>query len=164
MVPIRIGQGWDVHSFTPGRPLFLCGVEIPFEKGLLGHSDADAPIHAVIDALLGALALGDIGKFFPDTDPEFKNISSVLLLEKVLSHEAFSQWEIGNLDLTITTEKPKLRPYMDSMREKLSQILHTGMENISIKGKTCEKLGYIGRGEALEAAAVVLLYRKEGKK
>jgi 2-C-methyl-D-erythritol 2,4-cyclodiphosphate synthase len=161
MKDIRIGQGWDVHSFVKDRPLFLCGVQIPHPMGLQGHSDADAPLHALTDALLGALALGDIGAFFPDTDPKYKGADSVVLLQEVLSLEAFAPWEIGNIDMTITTEKPKLRPYMDLMRARLSEILHIPVEDISIKGKTCEKLGYIGRGEALEASAIVLLTRKK---
>lgn len=164
MRSIRIGEGWDVHRFTENRPLILCGVKFPhYPMGLLGHSDADAPLHALMDALLGALALGDIGAFFPDTDPKYKNADSCELLKEILAHEAFSSWEIGNLDMTITTEKPKLRPCIDTMRERLSQLLHTDMENISIKGKTNEKLGYVGRGEALEARVVVLLFRKEEK-
>lgn len=163
MRKIRIGEGWDVHSFVEGRPLILCGVTLPCSMGLKGHSDADAALHALTDALLGALALGDIGSFFPDTDPQYKDADSSLLLQKALSHEAFASWEIGNIDMTITTEMPKLRPHIDLMRKRLSELLHTDMENISIKGKTNEKLGYVGRGEALEARVVVLLFRKEEK-
>ena len=160
MVPIRIGQGWDVHSFTPGRPLFLCGVEIPLDKGLLGHSDADAPIHAIIDALLGALALGDIGTFYPDTDPAYKGADSMQLLEKTLQMPPFPQWEIINIDLNIITQKPKMLPHIPAMKENLAKVLSLDLSRISIKAKTNEKLGYIGEGEALESSAVVLLRKR----
>ena len=119
---LRIGQGYDSHRFEEGRPLILCGENIPSEKGLSGHSDADAPVHALIDALLGALALGDIGHFFPDTDPQWKGADSMELLKKVLTHEAFAVWQVNNVDFTIITQKPKLAPHLYSMRDRKSVV------------------------------------------
>lgn len=156
----RIGYGCDIHRFAEDRPLVLCGVAIPCEKGLLGHSDADAGIHAVIDSLLGALALGDIGGFFPDTDPAYKDVSSLLLLKEVLANKAFESWNTVNCDLTLITEKPRLAPYIDSMRSSLAAALGVEKNLVSVKAKTNEKLGEIGRFEALEARALVLLEKK----
>ena len=160
MDELRIGHGWDVHRFTEERPLILCGVKIPHTQGLLGHSDADAPVHALIDALLGALALGDIGTFYPDTDPAFKGADSMELLRKTLQMTPFPSWEIVNLDINIITQKPKMLPYIPKMKENLAGILSLDLSRISIKAKTNEKLGYIGNGEALESSAVVLLRKK----
>ena len=160
MDELRIGHGWDVHRFTEERPLILCGVKIPHTQGLLGHSDADAPVHALIDALLGALALGDIGTFYPDTDPAYKGADSMQLLEKTLQMTPFPSWEIVNLDINIITQKPKMLPYIPKMKENLAGILSLELSRISIKAKTNEKLGYIGNGEALESSAVVLLRKK----
>ena len=160
MEEIRIGHGWDVHRFTEERPLILCGVKIPHSHGLLGHSDADAPVHALIDALLGALALGDIGTFYPDTDPAYKGADSMQLLEKTLQMPPFPQWEIINIDLNIITQKPKMLPHIPAMKENLAKVLSLDLSRISIKAKTNEKLGYIGNGEALESSAVVLLRKK----
>ena len=160
MDELRIGHGWDVHRFTEERPLILCGVKIPHTQGLLGHSDADAPVHALIDALLGALALGDIGTFYPDTDPAFKGADSMELLRKTLQMTPFPSWEIVNLDINIITQKPKMLPYIPKMKENLAGILSLELSRISIKAKTNEKLGYIGNGEALESSAVVLLRKK----
>lgn len=160
MDEIRIGHGWDVHRFTEERPLILCGVKIPHTHGLSGHSDADAPIHALIDALLGALALGDIGSFYPDTEEAYKNADSMELLKKTLQMSPFPQWKIVNLDINIITQKPKMLPYIPSMKENLSSALSLPADRISIKAKTNERLGYIGKGEALESSAVVLLRKK----
>ena len=160
MDELRIGHGWDVHRFTEERPLILCGVKIPHTQGLLGHSDADAPVHALIDALLGALALGDIGTFYPDTDPAYKGADSMQLLEKTLQMTPFPQWEIINIDLNIITQKPKMLPHIPAMKENLAKVLSLDLSRISIKAKTNEKLGYIGNGEALESSAVVLLRKK----
>lgn len=157
---IRIGQGFDVHKFAEDRELILCGVKVPCEAGLLGHSDADVAIHAVMDALLGALALSDIGTHFPDNDNAFKNIDSTLLLKKVLALPEFSSWEIGNLDLTIIAQKPKLAPFREAMRERLAQVCDIAVGNVSVKFTTTEKLGFTGRGEGIAASAVVLLLKR----
>lgn len=160
MEELRIGHGWDVHRFTEERPLILCGVQIPHTHGLLGHSDADAPVHALMDALLGALALGDIGTFYPDTDPAYKGADSMQLLNKTLQMSPFPQWEIVNVDINIITQKPKMLPHIPAMKENLSKALSLDLSRISIKAKTNEKLGYIGEGAALESSAVVLLRKK----
>ena len=146
----RVGQGYDVHQLVENRSLILGGVNIPFEKGLLGHSDADALLHAMIDALLGALALGDIGTLFPDTAAEHKNADSRELLKKTYQIVKDKGWKVINIDSTIIAQQPKLRPYIDSD-------LELPVDSINIKGKTNEKLGYLGRMEAIEAQAVVLL-------
>ncbi len=153
----RIGQGCDVHRLVEGRPLILCGVRIPCEKGLLGHSDADVAVHALIDALIGALALGDIGTFFPDTDPQYRGADSMDLLRRTLSHPAFSSWTICNLDLTIITQKPRLAPHILPMRNSLAAGLNLPVDRISIKAKTNEGMGFVGRHEGMEARACVLL-------
>lgn len=157
-IPFRIGSGYDSHRFAPGRKLVLCGQVIDHPAGLLGHSDADAPVHALIDAILGALAMGDIGRLFPDNDPAYKDADSIKLLEEVLRR--IDGWEVGNADLTIVTEKPKLAPFIDVMRQKLADALKIDVSRISIKAKTAEKLGPVGAGEALEAYAAVLMIRK----
>ena len=157
-IPFRIGSGYDSHRFAPGRKLVLCGQVIDHPAGLLGHSDADAPVHALIDAILGALAMGDIGRLFPDNDPAYKGADSIKLLEEVLRR--IDGWEVGNADLTIVTEKPKLAPFIDIMRQKLADALKIDVSRISIKAKTAEKLGPVGAGEALEAYAAVLMIRK----
>ena len=156
---IRIGQGYDSHRFVPSRSLILCGAEIPFELGLAGHSDADAPVHALIDALLGALALGDIGHFFPDTDPRWKDADSLKLLQLTLENPAFAGWKVGNVDLTVIAQKPKLAPYIDAMRRNLVAAMNLPPDRISIKAKTNEGMGFTGRLEGLEAQALVLLIR-----
>ena len=158
-LPFRIGSGYDSHRFVPERKLVLCGQVIEHSAGLLGHSDADAPVHALIDAILGALAMGDIGRLFPDNDPVFKDADSMELLKNVM--ERIPDWQVGNVDLTIVTEKPKLTPFMDVMRKNLADALKTDLRNISVKAKTAEKLGPVGAGEALEAYAVVLMIRSE---
>ncbi|MBE6390579.1 MAG: 2-C-methyl-D-erythritol 2,4-cyclodiphosphate synthase [Lentisphaerae bacterium] len=160
---IRIGQGFDVHKFAENRELFLCGVKIPCEVGLLGHSDADVAIHALMDALLGALALADIGTHFPDNDNTYKNIDSTLLLKKVLALPQFDSWHIGNLDITIIAQKPKLAPYRDAMCRRLAEVCSIPLDAVSVKFTTTEKLGFTGRGEGIAASAVVLLGKKDGR-
>ncbi|WP_297299322.1 2-C-methyl-D-erythritol 2,4-cyclodiphosphate synthase [uncultured Brachyspira sp.] len=154
---MRIGYGYDSHVFTENRKLILAGIEIPYELGLKGHSDADVVIHAIIDSIFGALALGDIGSHFPDNDNKYKDISSVVLLEETVSIMKEKKYSIGNIDVTIILEKPKLRNYIDSMREKLSKILSTNIENISIKAKTNEKMDAVGKGEGIAVHCVCLL-------
>ncbi len=155
----RIGQGFDLHRFVEGRKLILGGLEIPYEKGLDGHSDADVLVHAIIDALIGALSLGDIGKFFPDTDQQYKNADSMKLLAKVNEHIIESEYKIGNIDSTIIMERPKLRDYIDTMRENIAKVLNIEISQVNIKAKTSEKVGIVGRGEAAIAEAVVLLIK-----
>lgn len=154
---MRIGHGYDVHKLVENRKLVLGGIEIPYEKGLLGHSDADVLIHAIMDSILGALALGDIGKHFPDTDQKYKDISSVLLLEKVYNIMREHGYKIGNIDSTIAAQKPKLAPYIEKMRTVLSTVLNTEIENINIKATTTEELGFVGRKEGISSYSVCLL-------
>ncbi len=158
---LRIGQGVDVHQFADERELILCGVLIPSEFGLLGHSDADVAVHAVMDGVLGALALGDIGSWFPDTSEAFKDANSMELLNIILRSSQFKGWRLGNLDLTIVAEVPKLAPYISQMRDNLAAAFGTSRDTISIKATTTEKLGFCGREEGILATAVVLL-EKEG--
>lgn len=153
----RTGLGFDVHAFAEGRKLIIGGVEIPNEKGLLGHSDADVLLHAISDALLGALALGDIGQHFPDTDPEYKNSDSRILLAKVYELIKGKSYRIGNVDAVVAIQKPKLAPYILRMRKIIAELLNTEVENISIKATTTEKLGFVGREEGVSAFATVLL-------
>lgn len=154
---IRIGSGFDVHRLLEGRRLILGGVEIPYEKGLLGHSDADVLTHAVMDALLGALALGDIGKHFPDNDPKYKDADSLKLLEAVASLISEKGYWVSNIDATIRAEAPKLAPYIISMRERLSKALKIDVDQISVKATTTEGLGFVGEGLGMAAEAVCLL-------
>lgn len=158
--PFRIGYGFDSHRLAENRRLVLCGVTVPFEKGLLGHSDADAPVHALIDAILGALALADIGHLFPDNDPAYAGADSIQLLKRVMALDAMRGWTVGNADLTIIAQAPKMAPHIDAMRKNLADALQTDVQNVSVKAKTAEKLGPVGRGESMEAHAVVLLYRQ----
>ena len=151
---IRIGHGFDVHRLVEERKLILCGVEIPHTLGLLGHSDADVATHAVCDALLGALALGDIGKHFPDTDPKYKGISSIILLKHVYELIKDRGYEISNIDVTIAAQRPKLCPYIDVMRENIALALGCEKEQISVKATTTEKLGFEGREEGISATSV----------
>ena len=155
----RIGTGFDVHRLTEGRKLILGGVEIPSPRGLDGHSDADVLVHAVMDALLGAAALGDIGLHFPDTDPEYEGISSLLLLTKVKEKLEEGFYNIGNIDVTVICEKPKIRPYVEPMRENLAKALDLDVSRVSIKGTTTEKLGFTGREEGIACEAVASIYR-----
>ena len=156
---MRIGEGYDVHRLTEGRRLILGGVEIPYEKGLLGHSDADALLHALMDAMLGALALGDIGKHFPDTDPQYKGIDSRELLRHTVALIKEKGWQLGNADMTIIAQAPKMAPHIQTMRENIAADLDTDIDNISVKATTEEKLGFTGAGEGIAARAVVLLRR-----
>ena len=156
----RIGQGYDVHKFAPNRDLILGGVKIPFELGLEGHSDADVLTHAVMDALIGALALGDIGKFFPDTDPKFKNADSILLLREILSVVSEKGYHIVNIDATIVAQKPKLRDYIDEIRKNFASELNIPLDCISVKATTEEKLGFTGNMEGMKSYCVVLLSKK----
>jgi 2-C-methyl-D-erythritol 2,4-cyclodiphosphate synthase len=158
---MRVGIGYDVHVFTTGRRLVLGGLDIPFEKGLDGWSDADVLTHAVMDALLGAAALGDIGNHFPPGEPEYRNISSLELLERVRDKLEESGWRVGNIDATVVAELPKLSNYIDSMRERLSRVLGIEIGCVSIKASTSEGLGFIGRGEGIAAVAVALLEEAE---
>jgi len=159
----RIGNGYDIHRLTTGRKLLLGGVEIPFEKGLLGHSDADALLHALCDALLGACGLGDIGMHFPDNDPAYKNISSSELLDQVWRKVGQTGYEIVNIDTIIFAERPKLGPYRRAIGEKIAEILSVSPERVNIKAKTMEGLGEIGKGEGIGAACVVLLKTDSSK-
>ena len=153
----RIGQGFDLHRLVENRALILGGINIPYEKGLLGHSDADVLLHAIIDALIGAAALGDIGKLFPDTSAEFKDIDSKILLRKVADEIYQRGYQINNIDSTIIIEKPKLREYIDQMRKCIANVLCIDITQINIKAKTSEKIGIVGRGEAVIAEAIILL-------
>jgi len=154
---MRIGIGFDVHKLVSDRKLVLGGVVIPFEKGLLGHSDADVLVHAVNDALLGACALGDIGKHFPDTDPEYKDISSLILLKKVNKLLSEKGYRVINIDSVICAQRPKLAPYIDQMRQNIAETLGVDIDQVSIKATTTEGLGFEGRGEGISAQAVCLI-------
>ena len=156
---MRIGQGYDVHRLVEGRKLILGGVEIPYEKGLLGHSDADVLLHAVMDALLGAAALGDIGQHFPDSDERYKGISSVELLKEVGKILQENGYMIENIDSTVIAQRPKLAPYIDTMRKRIADALETDAENVSVKATTEERLGFTGSGEGIAAHAVCLIER-----
>lgn len=157
---MRIGFGFDVHQLVEGRELWLGGVKIPAIKGALGHSDADVLLHAICDAILGALALGDIGKHFPDTDNSFKGIDSKILLQKVISLIDEKGYKIGNIDSSLCVEKPKVMPHAEQMRETIAGICNIGVDDVSVKATTNEKMGFIGREEGLVAYAVVLLLKK----
>lgn len=154
---MRIGHGYDVHRLCEGRDLFLGGVKIPHTLGLLGHSDADVLLHAVCDAILGALSLGDIGKHFPDSDEKYKGISSMLLLSHVKNLMNEKGYRIGNIDATVIAQKPKLAPYITEMCENIARILCTDIENVNVKATTEEHLGFTGRCEGISAHCVVLL-------
>ena len=161
MKDMRIGIGYDVHRMAPERDLMLCTCHIPNETGLDGHSDADAPVHALIDAMLGALALGDIGQHYPDDDPQYLGASGESLLKKTLALPEFQGWRIGNADITIIAQKPKLAPYVPKMREALAAVLGIGADHVSIKAKTAEGLDSVGHCQAIEAHAVVILFPKD---
>lgn len=158
MIPaLRIGEGWDVHQLVEGRPLVLGGVAIPHTHGLLGHSDADALLHALTDALLGAAGLGDIGRHFPDTDAAFKGADSAVLLAEAMRRVRAAGWEVVNVDSTIVAQAPKLAPHIPAMRERIAQVLGVAPEQVNVKAKTAEKLGPVGEKRAMEARAVCLL-------
>ena len=156
----RTGLGLDVHAFAENRKLVIGGVEIPYEKGLLGHSDADVLLHAISDALLGALALGDIGQHFPDTDPKYKNADSKQLLKHVYNLIVEKGYKLGNVDAMVTMQKPKLASYINAMRNIIAGLLEADVEQISIKATTTEKLGFVGREEGVSAFATVLIQKK----
>ncbi|MCX7252614.1 MAG: 2-C-methyl-D-erythritol 2,4-cyclodiphosphate synthase [Burkholderiales bacterium] len=157
--PLRIGEGWDVHALVEGRPLILGGVEIPYEKGLLGHSDADALLHAITDALLGAAGLGDIGTHFPDNDPAFKGADSYLLLQQAVAAVGQTGYQLVNVDCTVIAQAPKLAPYKAAMRSRIAQALGVDPTQVNVKAKTAEKMGPVGEGRSIEARAVALLIR-----
>ncbi len=157
---IRVGQGFDVHAFAENRKLILGGVDIPYHLGLAGHSDADVLIHALCDALLGAACLGDIGHHFPDTDPDLEGVDSTILLAKVLESIQELDYLIGNIDITVIAQKPKLAQYIEPMRVRLAEVLMLDVTAINIKATTTEKLGFTGRGEGIAAQAVVLLNKQ----
>lgn len=156
---IRVGQGFDVHQLTEGRKCIIGGVEIPYEKGLLGHSDADVLLHAITDAILGALGLGDIGKHFPDTDEAFKDADSVKLLEKVWTLVKEQGYRLGNIDSTIIAQQPKMLPYIPAMTAVIARVLEAEESQVNVKATTTEKLGFTGRGEGIAAQSVVCLVR-----
>ncbi|MBQ1508394.1 MAG: 2-C-methyl-D-erythritol 2,4-cyclodiphosphate synthase [Erysipelotrichaceae bacterium] len=158
---MRIGQSRDIHKLVEGRKLILGGVEIPYEKGLLGHSDADALLHAVIEAIIGAMGLKDIGTHFPDRDPAYEGISSLILLEKTYEMMKERGYRVGNLDSLIMIEKPKMAPYIDQMRDNIASTLHCDPGRVNVKATRGEGLGFIGRGEGVEADCVVLLEEEE---
>ncbi len=153
----RIGHGYDVHRFSEGRKLMLGGILIPYEKGLLGHSNADVLCHAIMDSLLGALALGDIGIHFPDTDKKYKNADSITLLKTIISMVEKNGYSLSNLDCTVICEQPRLAPFIPEMRKNIAQALNAGISQVSIKATTEEKLGFTGRGEGIAAHAVSLI-------
>ncbi len=154
---MRIGYGYDVHQLVENRKLILGGIEIPHKTGLLGHSDADVLVHSIMDSILGALAMGDIGKHFPDTDMEYKDIDSMILLGRVNDIMRAQAYEIGNIDATIEAQLPKLAPFIDDMRINIAKILNTQIENINVKATTTESLGFVGRQEGIAASSVCLL-------
>ena len=156
---MRIGHGYDAHRFAENRKCIICGVEIPFEKGLLGHSDADVLLHAICDSLLGALALGDIGKHFPDSDAQYAGIDSRLLLVKVAELIREKGWQIGNIDATVIAQAPRLSPYIQEIRENIATALNLSLDAISVKATTEEHLGFTGEGLGIVAHAVCLLFR-----
>ncbi len=154
---IRIGEGWDVHALVEGRPLILGGVRIPYDKGLQGHSDADALLHAITDALFGAAGLGDIGRHFPDTDEAFRGADSAVLLAEAVRRVAAAGWRIVNVDSTIVAQAPKLAPHIESIRARVAEVLGVAAGAVNVKAKTAEKMGPVGEGRSIEARAVVLL-------
>lgn len=156
--PFRIGEGWDIHVLAEGRRLVIGGVEIPHAKGLQGHSDADVLLHALTDALLGAAGLSDIGRHFPDTDPQFKGADSVVLLVEAARRVYAGGWRIGNIDSTVIAQAPRLAPHIPAMRERIAQALGLEPGQVNVKAKTAERLGPVGREEGIEARAAVLLF------
>ena len=157
---MRVGIGYDVHKLVEKRKLIIGGVEIPHDKGLLGHSDADVLIHAIMDSILGALGLGDIGKHFPDTDEKYKNISSMVLLEEVWNIMSAKGYKIGNIDSIIVAQSPKMAPYIDTMKENIARVLNVSIDNINIKATTTEELGFEGNKKGMSAHSVCMLLRE----
>ncbi len=160
LAQLRVGEGWDVHRLVSGRPLVLGGVTIPYSHGLAGHSDADALLHAITDALLGAAGLGDIGGLFPDTDMAYAGADSALLLAHALGHVQGQGWSVINVDSTIVAQAPKMAAHIPAMRERIASVLGLGLDAVNVKAKTAEKLGPVGEGRAIEARAVCLLCRR----
>ena len=160
MTAMRIGEGWDIHALVEGRKLILGGVEIAHPQGLLGHSDADALLHAITDALLGAAAMGDIGSHFPDTDAQFKGADSAQLLREVVRRVRAKGYAIGNVDSTVIAQAPKLAPHIAAMRASIARALDVDVDQVNVKAKTAEKMGPVGEGKAIEARAVVLLLQE----
>ena len=158
---LKVGIGYDVHALVEGRPLILGGIEIPHERGLLGHSDADVLTHAIMDALLGALALGDLGKHFPDTDERYRGISSIMLLEHVMELLKEKGYRLGNVDSILVAQRPKLAPFIPKMREEIARVLGTSLDDVSVKATTTERLGFEGREEGMSAQAIVSLIKIE---
>jgi 2-C-methyl-D-erythritol 2,4-cyclodiphosphate synthase len=159
MQSFRVGFGFDVHQLKDGHPFWLAGIQVPHYQGAFGHSDADVVIHAICDALLGAAALGDIGKHFPDTDMQFKGIDSKVLLKKVVTLLAQHQYAVGNIDVTLVLEKPKIKPFIEQMQATLAQVMGVENDQISLKATTNEKMGFVGREEGVAAHAVALIYK-----
>lgn len=155
----RVGSGFDVHKFAENRKLIICGIEVPYEKGLLGHSDADVALHALMDALLGAAALGDIGRHFPDTDDRFKGADSTVLTKHVVQLVQERSWQINNVDITVIAQKPKLAPYIVAMKSKVAEVLGIDEDRVNVKATTTEQLGFTGRGEGIAAEAVASLIK-----
>ncbi len=153
----RIGEGWDTHALVAGRPLIIGGVHVPYERGLLGHSDADVLLHAITDALLGAAALGDIGRHFPDTDAQYKGADSIVLLVEAAKRVRAQGWSIGNIDSTVLAQAPKLAPHIPAMQRSIAGALGLAFDQVNVKAKTAEKMGPVGEGLSMEARAVVLL-------
>jgi 2-C-methyl-D-erythritol 2,4-cyclodiphosphate synthase len=160
-IPFRVGQGHDVHALTPGRKLVLGGVQIPYHLGLLGHSDADALLHAITDAVLGAAGLGDIGRMFPDSDAQWEGADSRQLLRGAVAAVHAAGWRVGNVDATVIAQAPRIAPHVDAMRANIAADLGIGVDCVNIKGKTTERLGFVGRGEGIATEAVALLLRRE---
>ena len=160
--PLRIGEGWDTHALVTGRPLVLGGVTIAHTHGLLGHSDADALLHAITDALLGAAALGDIGRHFPDTDPAFRGADSAVLLAEAVRRVRAAGWQVANVDATVIAQSPRLAPHIPAMCRRIAQVLGLDEGLVNVKAKTAEKMGPVGEGRAIEARAVCLLWRTHG--
>ena len=156
---IRIGQGFDVHEFEEGRPLIIGGITIPHERGLTGHSDADVLLHTITDAALGAIGEGDIGRHFPDTDAAFKDADSAVLLEKIWALVEDKGYKLGNIDCTIMAQRPKMAPHIETIRERVAQLLHANITQVNIKATTTEKLGFVGREEGIASMATILLVK-----
>lgn len=156
----RVGQGFDVHEFAEGRPLIIGGIEVPSDKGLLGHSDADVLLHTVTDAALGAIGEGDIGHHFPDTDPEWEGADSAKLLAYIWEKVEAKGYKLGNVDCTIMAQAPKMAPYIDQMRARIAELLHAEVDQVNVKATTTEKLGFVGRKEGIAAMATILLIKE----
>lgn len=159
--PFRIGEGWDTHALVPGRPLVLGGITIPHSHGLIGHSDADALLHAITDAVLGGAGLGDIGRHFPDTAVEFKGADSAVLLAEAMRRVGAAGWRVGNVDCTIVAQAPKMAPHIAAMQARIAEVLGVDAAQVNVKAKTAEKMGPVGEGRAIETRAVCLLVRAE---